>query len=212
MTTTAKGRRRHEALFAFLDLYAMATTDQLAALVYNGDRRLARGHLLRFHRDGLLRRLPHPLYRNGCYVYMSRCDRATSHSQKVLHHLQAVDFHLAVTRALARYGARVIPELQWAAGVVPDQTLMRSDSVWAIEHHLSGEFRHAQDYRQMIEDEAHTLCHWWKPGLKLGLLVVTDATFLERVQTQLKRAGTIGIPWRVGTKANVLRDPAAYLK
>lgn len=70
----------------------MATTAPLAALIWAGDERLARA-LLQITHDGLLRRPPHPLYRNGCYVYLARGERATTHSQKVLHHLQAVDFH-----------------------------------------------------------------------------------------------------------------------
>ncbi|HWI50755.1 MAG TPA: hypothetical protein VNT01_01270 [Symbiobacteriaceae bacterium] len=189
----------------------MATTDQLASLVWVGNGRLARHHLLRFVRDGRLRRLPHPLFRNGSYVY-TMTDRATAHSQKVLHHLAAVDFHIAVTRHLGRYGARIVPELPWGPGVVPDQTVMWKEAVWAVEHHLSGDFRHAGDYRQFAEEERFEACHWWRPGLRLGLLVIATANDVDHIRTQLRRHDPPGLTWRIVLRDAALRDPGAYLK
>lgn len=212
MTSTEVGRRRQQALFAFLDRYPMATTDQLAALIWGGDGRLARHHLLRFTREGQLRRLPHPVFRNGAYVYTAGSRRATSHSQKVLHHLMEVEFHLAVTRQLGRYGARVIPELPWGPGVVPDQTVLWKDRVWAVEHHLTGAFQHAGDYQRLGEEEGYTLCGWWKPELRPGLLVVTGPAAVEHVRGQLIRAGLEWLPWKVVLGESVLRDPGAWLK
>lgn len=212
MTTTEKGRGRQRALFEFLSQYPMATTDQLAELLWSGDARLARHHLLRFTRAGQLRRLPHPLFRNGAYVYTATSRRATAHSQKVLHHLMEVEFHLAVTRQLARYGARVIPELPWGPGVVPDQTVFWKDRVWAIEHHLTGAFQHAGDYQRLVEEEGYTLCGWWRPGLKMTLLVVTGPASAEHVRGQLLRADLEGLTWKVILCESILRDPGAWLK
>lgn len=208
--TTAKGRARHEALFAFLARYQMATTDQLAALIWAGDTRLARHHLLNFVREGRLRRLPHPLYRNGSYVYTLTA-RATAYSQKVLHHLATVDFHVAVTRQLGRHGARVIPELPWAQGLIPDQTVFWKDGVWAVEHHLTGPFRHGGDYRQFMEEDAYELCSWWRPGHRIGLLVVVDTPVVDHVKGQLKQREPPGLAWRIVMKDAILRDPKAVL-
>lgn len=210
-TTTERGRARHRGLFDFLNRYHMATTDQLAALIWSGDVRLARHHLLRFVRDGLLRRLPHPLYRNGAYVYTTTA-RTTAHSQKVLHHLAAVDFHLAVVRQLGRYGARVVPELPWAPGVIPDQTVIWQQGVWAVEHHMSGPFRHAGDYQRLLEEEAYQLCPWWREGIRLGLLVVTSPGAVEHVRGQLARQDLTDITSRIVTRTGVLREPGAWLK
>ncbi|MGE5508226.1 MAG: hypothetical protein ACM3RP_07095 [Chitinophagales bacterium] len=211
MTTTAKGRARQQALLDLLDRYPAATTDQLAALLWRGDQRLARRHLLAAVRAHLVRRVPHPLYRNGAYVY-SRSGRSTSHSQKVLHNLAAVDFHLAVTRSLGRYGARTVPELPWAPWLIPDQTVLWRESVWAVEHHLSGAFSHGPDYQRFMEEEVYTLCHWWRPGLRLGLLVITAPVMLDHVRAQLRRHDLSGLTWRIGTRENVLRDPGPSLK
>jgi hypothetical protein len=212
VTTTLKGRARHEALFAFLARYPMATTDQLAALIWSGNERLARAHLLRFVQEGRLRRLPHPLYRNGAFVYMAHGERGTGHSQKVLHHLQAVDFHLAVTRQLGRHGARVTPEMPWAPGLVPDQTVWWREAVWAVEHHLSGPFSHASDYQRFMEEEEATCCHWWRPGLRIGLLVVTVPAQVDHVRAQLRLRDPPELTWRVATREGALRDPGAWLK
>lgn len=211
MTTTEKGRRRQQALFDFLAQYSAATTDQLAGLLWAGDQRLARGHLLRFFKDGQLRRFPHPLYRHGPYVY-TRSDRQSGFSQKILHHLVAVDFHLAVIRHLGKHGARVIPELPWGSGSIPDQTVLWKDSVWAVEHHLSGEFRHGPDYRRFMEEEEFETCHWWRKGVCLGLLVLTQASNLEHVRGSLRRYQPPGLTVRVALRENFLRDPGPYLK
>lgn len=211
-TTTERGRRRQQALYDFLGQYAAATTDQLAALIWAGNERLARQHLLAFTRAGQLRRLPHPLYRNGAYVYTRR-QSATSHSQKVLHHLSEVDFYLAVVRSLARYGARTVAEMEWAPGLIPDQTVIWRDAVWAVEHHLSGQFGHAGDYQRFMEEEAYTLCHWWREGLRLGLLVIVGgAGAADHAMAQLRRNSPPGLTWRVAARENVLRDPGACLK
>jgi hypothetical protein len=145
-------------------------------------------------------------------VYTAGSRRATAHSQKVLHALAEVDLHVAITRQLGRYGARVIPELPWGPGVVPDQTVLWKDRVWAVEHHLTGAFQHAGDYRRLIEEEAYTLCGWWRPGLTLGLLVVTHPAAVEHVRGQLLRAGTAGLSWRVVLSDSILRDPGTWLK
>lgn len=209
--TTGKGRARHEALFSFLARYPMATTDQLAALIWAGDARLARHHLLRFVRDGQLRRLPHPLYRNGSYVY-TLTTRSTTHSQKVLHSLAEVDFHVAITRQLGRYGARIVPELPWAPGLIPDQTVFWRDAVWAVEHHMTGPFQHAGDYQRFMEEEAVELCSWWRPGLRVGLIVVVGPTSTEHVRGQLKQREPPGLAWKIVLREGVLRDPGAYLR
>jgi hypothetical protein len=211
VTSTEKGRRRQQALFDLLGQYQAATTDQLADLLWGGDQRLARGHLLRFVRDGRLRRYPHPLYRHGPYVY-TRSDRKSGHSQKILHHLMAMDFHLAVTHHLGKFGARVIPELPWGPGSVPDQTVLWKETVWAVEHHLTGEFRHGPDYRRFMEEEQFETCHWWREGIRIGLLVVTQAGHLEHVKGLLRRNAPPGLTVRVALRENVLRDPGPYLK
>lgn len=162
-------------------------------------------------RDGQLRRVPHPLYRNGAYVY-TRSERSTSHSQKVLHHLAAMDFHLSVIRHLARYGARVIPEMPWGPGLIPDQTVLWKETAWAVEHHLSGQFSHAGDYRRFMEEEQFELSNWWRPGLRTGLLVVTTPTALEAVRTRLHQGDPPGLAWRVCTRESALRDPGSWLK
>jgi hypothetical protein len=211
-TTTERGRRRQQALFDFLGQYAAATTDQLAALIWGGNERLARQHLLAYTRAGQLRRLPHPVYRNGAYVYTRR-QSATSHTQKVLHHLSEVDFYLAVVSHLARYGARTVAEMDWGPGVVPDQTVIWRDAVWAVEHHLSGQFGHASDYQRFMEEEAYTLCHWWRDGLRLGLLVITGGAGAgDHVRAQLRRYSPSGLTWRVGTREEILRDPGPWLR
>lgn len=213
MTTTEKGRRRQQALFDFLARYPMATTDQLARVIWAGNQRLARSHLLRFTREEQLRRLPHPLFRNGSYVYTAGSRRGTTHSQKVLHHLAAVDFHLAMSRDLARHGARTISEMQWGSRLVPDQTVIWREKAWAVEHHLSGQFGHAGDYQRFMEEEQYTLCHWWKEGMRLGLLVITGgAGAVDHVVAQLQRQSPPGLTWRVGSRESVLRDPGRWLK
>lgn len=211
MTDVQRGRRRQQALFDLLGMYQAATTDQLAALIWGGNQRLAREHLLAYTRAGKLRRIPHPVFRNGAYVY-TRGSKATSHSQKILHHLAAMDFHIAVARHLGRYGARTVAEMSWAQGLQPDQTIIWKDTVWAIEHHLSGPFAHGADYRRFLEEEGYMQCHWWRPGLRIGLLVVTVPVFLDHVQGQLKRHNPRGFTWRVGTRENVLKDPGVWLK
>jgi len=212
MTTTEKGRRRQRALFDFLGQYAAATTDQLATLIWGGNGRLARQHLLAYTRAGHLRRLPHPLFRNGAYVYTRR-QSATSHTQKVLHHLSEVDFYLAVVRHLGHYGARTVAEMEWGQGLVPDQTVIWRDAVWAVEHHLSGQFGHAGDYQRFMEEEGYVLSHWWRERLKMGLLVITSgAGAVDHVVAQLKRYTPPGLVWRVGTREAVLKDPGSWLK
>lgn len=185
---------------------------QLAALIWNGDEQLARQHLLRFTREGLLRRYPHPLYRNGPYVYTNAIERATVYSQKVLHHLQEVDFHVAVTRQLGRHGARIIPELPWGEGLIPDQTVLYRDAVWAIEHHLSGPFTHAADYQRFMEGEEYTACHWWRPEMRMGLLVITPQSSMDHVVQRLRPRSFEGLVWRVASRQNALRDPGGLLK
>jgi hypothetical protein len=210
--TTAKGRARHEALFNFLLRYPMATTTQLAELIWAGDQQLARQHLLRFTRDGLVRRVPHPLYRNGAYVYSARTERRTAHSQKVLHHLQAVDLHIAVTRQLGRYGARVIPELPWGEGLIPDQTVLWRESAWAIEHHLTGSFAHASDYLRFIEEEEFRGCHWWREGMKVGLVVITAPAMADHVTQRIRSRLAHHVAWRVASLGTAIRDPGGLLK
>lgn len=211
MTSTEKGRRRQQALFDLLGQYHGATTDQLAALLWNGDQRLARAHLLRFVREGQLRRFPHPVLRHGPYVY-TRSDRNSGHSQKILHHLAAMEFHLAIIRHLARFGARVIPELPWGPGLVPDQTVLWRETVWAVEHHLSGEFRHVADYQRFMQEEQYETCHWWRPETRLGLLVVTQVVHLEHVKGHFSKGNPEGLTWRVALRENILKDPGPYLK
>lgn len=196
----------------FLARYPLATTNQLAALIWGGDHRLARYHLLRLARQGLLRRLPHPLQRNGSYVYMAQGSRSTLHTQKVLHHLAAVDFHVTVSRQLGRHGARVIPEIPWAPGLIPDQTVLWKETACAVEHHLTGRFRHAADYQRFVEDQAYELCHWWRPGMRLGLLVVVHPTEVEHVRSQLRQHQLPGLAWRIVLREGALRDPGAALR
>jgi hypothetical protein len=222
MTTTEKGRRRIEAILAILDRYPMATTDQLAQLVFAGDCRLARRHLLKLAteepgRPAILDRVPHPIHRGGSFVWMlkKRGGRRTAHSQKVLHHLQAVAFHIAAARALGHKGARVVPELPWGTGVQPDQTLTipgNPPTVWAIEHHLGGTFAHGPDYQGFLAEEEFELAPWWKPGIRIGLLVVTESNMVEPIRARLGALQLGGITWRVGAKDQVLRDPVPYLK
>jgi len=211
VTSVEKGRRRQQALFDLLSQYQAATTDQLASILWAGDQRLARGHLLRYVREGQLRRFPHPIYRHGPYVY-TRSDRRTAHSQKVLHHLAAMDLHVAAIRQLGRLGARIIPEMPWGPGLIPDQTILWKDAVWAVEHHLSGEFGHGADYRRFMEEEQYETCHWWRHGIRLGLLVVTHSMHVEHTKSRLKRYNPPGLTWRVAVRENVLRDPGPYLK
>jgi hypothetical protein len=210
VTPTAKGRARQRGLFDFLSQYHAATTDQLARLLWRGDRRLAGRHLLRFVRDGRLRRLPHPTERHGPFVYLLR-DRS-AHSPKIAHHLAEVDFHLAVMEQMAHVGARVIPELPWGPGSIPDQTVILRDGVWAVEHHLTGQFAHASDYRRFLEEEQYQTCEWWRPGIRIGLLVVTSLRFVDQVRFQLKLHDPPGLTWHVGTRENVLDDVRAWLK
>lgn len=221
MSHVEKGRARQRALFAFLDAYEVATTDQLAQLFWGGTSehqlRLARSHLLRYLRappekvPRKLLRLPHPLYRNGAYVWTTR-QKGTGHTQKVLHHLQLVDFHIAVVGQIARYGARVVPELPWAPGLIPDQTVFWKDAVWAIEHHLNGPFSHGGDYRQFMEEEAFSLCHWWKSGVRMGLLVLTTSGLLDHVRRQLQLANVVSLTCRVATRDSALRNLGTWLK
>lgn len=212
VTNVQKGRRRQQALFDLLGMYQAATTHQLATLVWGGNERLAREHLLAYTRAGQLRRLPHPVYRNGAYVYTRR-QSATSHTQKILHHLAALDLHIAVARHLGRYGARTVAEMAWGPGLQPDQTIIGRDSVWAVEHHLSGQFSHAPDYRRFWEEESYALCHWWREGIRIGLLVITgSAGAADHVVAQLKRNNPPGLTWRVATRESVLRDPVPWLK
>ena len=69
--------------------------------------------------------------------------------------------------------------------MVPDQTVLWKDRVWAVEHHLSGPFQHAGDYQRLIEEEGYTLCGWWRPELRIGLLGVTGPEAVEHVRGQL---------------------------
>lgn len=206
----------------FLDLYHAATTDQLATLFWGGRRRLAQYHLRRLVESGRLTRHPHPLDRRGPYVYRL-AGRAPG--QKTAHQLAAVDFYLALRRDLARQGARSVPELAWSDQVRPDQTVWWRQATWAVEHHLSGRFEHARDYAQFLERGDYLACHWWRRDLNpeaqlIGLLVVTEPQYLDRVRQQLTRwlpkpgAMRPGEPlfvWRVGTRANVLAQPASWL-
>lgn len=214
MTHTEIGRRRLQALFDLLGMYQAATTNQLAELFWGGDQRRARRYLLRFlqEKPPKLHRLPHPLHRNGPYVY-TLTHRSSVHSQKVVHHLALMDFHLAVVRHLAHQGARTVPELPWGAGLVPDQTIFWRDTVWAVEHHMSGQFSHTDDYRRFMEEEAYRLCHWWRPALRVGLAVlVSGSGSLEHVRGHLKRHNPPGLTWRVATRETALSSPEALLR
>jgi hypothetical protein len=210
-TDVQKGRRRQQALFELLGMYQAATTQQLATLVWAGNERLARQNLLAYTRAGQLRRLPHPVYRNGPYVY-TKGARSSAHSQKILHHLATMDFHVAIARHLGRYGARTVAEMAWAEGLQPDQTVFLRDMVWAVEHHLSGQFSHASDYRRFMEEEIYSSCHWWREGLRIGLLVITASTMLEHVRSQLRLRDPAGLTCRVVTRESALKDPGSLLK
>lgn len=215
-------RSPQQRVIEFLDLYHAATTDQLAALFWGGRRRLAQYHLRRMVEDGRLSRHPHPVDRRGPYVYRL-AGRAPG--QKTLHQLAAVDLYLALRRDLAHQGARTVPELAWSDQVRPDQTIWWRQVTWAVEHHLTGQFGHARDYARFFERGDYLACHWWRRDVApeeqvLGLLVVTEPQYLDRVRRQLTRwlpqPGALrpGEPlcvWRVGTRANVLAQPASWL-
>lgn len=213
MTAVETGRVRQQACLDFLDTYKAATTLQLACLLWRGNQRLASRHLLRFHEDGHLARFPHPLIRHGPYVY-TRTGRNSAHSQKILHHLASVDCHIAITRHLGKHGARVIPELPWGRHLIPDQTVLWRDSVWAVEHHLSGQFSHSNDYRSFMEEEAYEMMHWYRRGMRIGLLVVTSTRYLDHVQRELTshKLKQAGLSWKVGSRENVLKDPLPWLQ
>lgn len=217
----AYARSPQHRVIEFLDLYHAATTDQLAELFWGGRRRLAQYHLRRMVEAGRLIRHPHPTDRRGPYVYRLA---GRVPGQKTVHQLAAVDFYLAL-RPLARQGARTVPELAWSDRVRPDQTVWWRQAVWAIEHHLNGPFEHAPDYARFLERGDYLTCHWWRRDVApeeqvLGLLVVTEPQYLDRVRQQLTRwlpkpgAMRPGEPlfvWRVGTRANVLAQPASWL-
>lgn len=210
-TPTQRGRTRQTLLLEFLGMYQAATTDQIAAHVYGGQARLARRHLLRMTQDGLLQRLPHPVWRKGPYVYTTG-GRKTAHSQKVLHHLAAVDFHIAVIRQLGKDGARVIPELPWAPGSIPDQTVLWRQWSWAIEHHRTGGFLHGADYKQLMEEEQYQYASWWRPGMLIGLLVIVETpAAAAHVREQQARHNPPGLRWLVALREHALRDPRTLL-
>lgn len=212
MTSVQKGRRRQQALFELLGMYQAATTHHLAALVWGGNERLARQHLLAYTRAGQLHRHPHPIYRHGAYVYTRRRMK-TSHSQKILHHLSEMDLHLAVAKHLGRYGARTVAEMAWGPGLQPDQTVFWRNFVWAVEHHMSGQFVHGPDYRRFMEEEEYAACSWWRQGVRMGLLVITgSAGAQEHVRSQLQRCDLAGMVWRVAHRESVLADPGAWIK
>lgn len=96
--------------------------------------------------------------------------------------------------------------------MVPDPSVLWRDAVWAGEHHLNGELRHDGDYQRLLEGEGHTLCHWWWPEVRMGLLVVTAPVFLEHVKGQLRRHELPGLAWRGVTRDGALRDPGAWLR
>lgn len=211
MSAVTQGRRRQEIALEFLSLYHAATTTQLADLLWGGDQKLARKHLLRLSQTGLVERYPHPIIRGGPYVYI-RSDCKSAHSQKVLHHLSLVDMHIAIVRsALGKQGARIIPELPWAKHLIPDQTVIMRDAVWAVEHHLSGRFTHGSDYRRHFEDEGWRRKHWWRDGMLVHLLIVTSPRLLDGVRDQVARH-RLGDVARVAIVENVLADPTRYLK
>lgn len=95
---------------------------------------------------------------------------------------------------------------------MPDQTVIWKESVWAVEYHLSGEFRHGPDCRRFMEEEQFESCPWWREGVRLGLLVVTQSVYLEHVKGHLRWTAPGGLTCRVALRENVLQNPVPYLK
>lgn len=201
------GRRRRARALELLAAYGYLTGDQLARAVWGGRDRLARRHLLRGVQEGIWRRLPHPLDRSGCYIYtLGR--RSTMHSQQVLHCLAKAELHVS----LMIRGATVLPESPWGRDCVPDQTVIWRGTVWAVEHHLSGQFTHLMDYRRCLEEASYEDTDWWQEGLQIGLLILPSHDLGDHVRRAIQRTPLRGTTIRVVELAAVVRNPALWLQ